>query len=92
MRGKASGRWIDAEVKKKYHALATAEVLRWLQLVPTQLELQIRRLRWWQSILLDGEGNEALLGIFFGRLGAEVEGPLLDKALFLRMLILGRCS
>ena len=79
MRGKASGRWIDAEGKKRYHALATAEVLRWLKLVPTHLELQIRRLRWWQSILLDRDGNEALMGIFFGKLGAEVEGPLLDK-------------
>ena len=46
---------------------------------PTLLELQIRRLRWWQSILLDREGNEALLGLFIGRLGAEVEGPLLDN-------------
>ena len=78
MLGKASGRWIDAEGKKRYHALRTAEVLRWLKLVPTHLELQIRRPRWWQNILLDREGNEALLGIFFGRLGAEVEGPLLD--------------
>ena len=60
-------------------AFTTAEVLRWLKLVPTHLEVQIRRLRWWQSILLDREGNEALLGIFFGRLGAEVEGPLLDN-------------
>ena len=33
MRGKASGRWIDAEGKKRDHALATAEVLRWLKLV-----------------------------------------------------------
>ena len=78
MRRKASGRWIDAE-GKRYHALTTAEVLRWLKLVPTHLELQIRRLRWWQSILMDREGNEALLGIFFGRLGAEVAGPLLDN-------------
>ena len=60
--GKASGRWIDAEGIKRYHALTTAEVLRWLKLVPTHLELQIRRLSWWQSILLDREGNEALLG------------------------------
>ena len=52
MRRKASGRWIDAEGKKRYHALTTAEVLRWLKLVPTHLELQIRRLRWWQSILI----------------------------------------
>ena len=64
--------------REKYHALTTAEVLRWLKLVPTHLELQIRRPRWWQSILMDWEGNDALLGIFFGRLGAEVEGPLLD--------------
>ena len=46
--------------------------------MPTHLELQVRRLRWWQTILMDGESNEALLGIFFGRLGAEVEGPLLE--------------
>ena len=64
---KASDRWIDAE--GKYHALTTAEVLRWLNLVPTHFELQIR-LRWRQSILMGWEGNEALLGIFFGRLGA----------------------
>ena len=55
-----------------------AEVSRWLKKVPTHLELQIHRLRWWQSILLDREGNEAH-GIFFGRLGTEVEGPLLDN-------------
>ena len=45
--------------------------MRWLKLVSTHLELQIRRLH--------REGNEALLGIFFGRLGAEVEGTLLDN-------------
>ena len=78
MRGKASGRWIDTDGTKRYHALTNAEVLRWLKLVPTHLELQVRRLRWWQTILMDREGNEALLGIFFGRLGAEVEGPLLE--------------
>ena len=78
MRGKASGRWIDTDGTKRYHALTNVEVLRWLKLVPTHLELQVRRLRWWQTILVDREGNEALLGIFFGRLGAEVEGPLLD--------------
>ena len=48
-------------------------------MIPTHLELQIHRLRWWQSILLDLEGNEVLMGIFLGRLGAEVEGPLLDN-------------
>ena len=41
---------------------------------------------------MDREGNEALLGIFFGRLGVEVEGPLLDGTFFFRILILGRCS
>ena len=78
MRGKASGRWIDTDGTKRYHALTNAEVLRWLKLVPIHLELQVRRLRWWQTILMDREGNEALLGIFFGRLGAEVKGPLLE--------------
>ena len=78
MRCKASGRWIDTDGTKRYHALTNAEVLRWLKLVPTHLELQVRRLRWWQTIFMDREGNEALLGIFFGRLGAEVEGPLLE--------------
>ena len=78
MRGKASGRWIDTDGTKRYYALTNAEVLRWLKLVPTHLKLQVRRLRWWQTILMDREGNEALLGIFFGRLGAEVEGPLLE--------------
>ena len=28
---------------------------------------------------MDREDNEALMGIFFGRLGVEVEGPLLDN-------------
>ena len=46
---------------------------------PHHLDLQIRRLRWWQSVLMDREGNEALLDIFFGRLGVEVDGPLLDS-------------
>ena len=78
MLGKASGRWIDTDGTKRYHALTNAEVLRWLKLVPTHLELQVRLLRWWQTILMDREGNEALLGIFFGRLGAEVEGPLME--------------
>ena len=31
---------------------------------------------------MDGESNEALLGIFFGRLGAEVERPLLENGTF----------
>ena len=85
MRRKASGLRIDAEGNKRYHALTTAEVLRWVKLVPTHFELQIRRLRWWQSILMDREGNEALLGIFLAdwerklkdhcsSLGAAVKG------------------
>ena len=78
MRGKAGGRWIDADGTKRYHAFTTAEVSSWLKLVPTHLELQVR-LRWWRTILMDREGNEALLGIFFGRLGAEVEGQVLGK-------------
>ena len=92
LRRKASGRWIDAEGKKRSHALTTAEVLRWLKLVLTHLELQIRRLRWWQSILLDREGIEALLGIFFGRLGAEVGGPLLDNGTLSPTAHPRRCS
>ena len=51
--------------------------MRWLKLVPTHLDLQVRKLRWWQTILMDRERKETLLGIFFGRLGLEVEGPLL---------------
>ena len=70
MRVKASGRWIDTDGTKRYHALTNAEVLRWLKLVPTHLELQVRRLRWWQTILMDREGNEALLGIFFLQTGS----------------------
>ena len=66
----------------KLHAgsLTNAEVLRWLKLVPTHLELQVRRLRWCQTILMDRECNEALLGIFLGRQGVEVEGALPPKA------------
>ena len=64
MRGEASGRWVDTDGTRRCHALTNAEILGWLKLVPTHLELQVRRLRWWQTILMDLEGNEALLGIF----------------------------
>ena len=43
MRGKACGRWIDADGTKRNRALGTAEVLRWVKLVPSHLELQVRR-------------------------------------------------
>ena len=46
MLGKAGARWIDADGTKHYRALTTAEVLRWLKLVPTHFELQVRPLRW----------------------------------------------
>ena len=81
MRGKASGRWIDTDGTKRYHALTNAEVLRWLKLVPTHLELQVRRLRWWQTILMDREGNEALLwqtGSGSGRTAAGGWHPLTE--------------
>ena len=79
--------------KKRYHALTTAEVLRWLKLVPTHLELQIRCPRWWQSLLLDREGNEALLGIlFFADWERKLKDHCWTMAIFLRMVILGRCS
>ena len=45
MRGKACGRWIDADGTKRYRALGTAEVLRWVKLVPSHLELQVRVLQ-----------------------------------------------
>ena len=69
MRGKASGRWIDAEGKKRYHALSTAEVLRWLKLVPTLS---------WASFLADWE--------------RKLSDHCWTMAIFLRMLILLRCS
>ena len=40
MRGKASGRWIDTDGTKRYHALTNAEVLRWLKLVPTHFNFR----------------------------------------------------
>ena len=86
MRSKASGRWIDTDGTKRYHALKNAEVLRWLKLVPTHLELQVRRLRWWQTIVMDREGNEALLGIFL----ADWERKWKDRCW--RMAPLTECS
>ena len=80
MRGKAGGRWIHRT--KHDRALTIAEVLGWQRLVPTHLELQVRQLRWWQTTLMDREGNEALQGIFFRRLGADVEGPLMEDGIF----------
>ena len=87
--GEASGRWIDIDGTKRYHALTNAEVLRWLKLVPTHLELQVRRLRWWQTILMDREGNEALLVFFLADWERKWKDRCWRMAPSHRMLTLG---
>ena len=76
MREKASGRWIDAEGK----------------IDTPHLEPQILHLRCWQNILLDREGNEALMCIFLADWERKLKDHCWTMAIFLLMLILGRCS
>ena len=91
MRRNAGGRWIDAEGKISCayngRSFDMAETISHPPGAPDSPLTLVAK----HSHGL-GRQNEALLGIFFGRLGAEVEGPLLDNGLFLRRLILGRCS
>ena len=55
-------------------------MLRWLKLVPTHLELQVRRLQWWQTILMDRDGSEALLHLLLQTWGRRWKMVSVDAA------------
>ena len=59
-------------------------MLRHWQHAPTSIELQVRRLRWWQSIATNPQPNGQFLAALFGDLAIEQESlgfvPTLDPS------------
>ena len=50
----------------KYKAVSNVEVWRFLQSVPTHIELRVRRLKFWQNVAMHRELHTVLLACLFG--------------------------
>ena len=71
MRGEACVKITAEDGSTQYHALPSINVWRFLQLAPVRVELQIRRLRYWQSVARRPHLHAAVLAAVFGKLVFE---------------------
>ena len=62
---------------KKYAALSNNAVWKKVKMVPSGLELQIRRLRWYQSVSFDPSTHAQYLTALFGRFRFEQEPTII---------------
>lgn len=61
-----------------HNALPNKEVWRWLRLVPSSIELCIRRLRYWQNVAKFRNYHKAILATVFGKFSFDRD-DLLDS-------------
>ena len=66
MRGEACVKLVSADGTKEFHALPSSKVWQYLGLVPSSIELAIRRLRFWQSVARNVEAHSTVLATVFG--------------------------
>ena len=71
MQGKACSKQVMPDATIKYISCTSKAVWRWLGLCPVDLELQIRRLVWYQQLAKDVQKHICVLMAIFGRLGCE---------------------
>ena len=71
MQGKACEKSDNADGTVKYKACRSKAVWKWLGLCPCELELQVRRLQWYQQLARDRYRHKCVLMAMFGKLGCE---------------------
>ncbi|OLP76247.1 hypothetical protein AK812_SmicGene43842 [Symbiodinium microadriaticum] len=77
MRGDACAKILSEDGTMEYHAIPSKKVWRFLQLVPTSIELRVRRLKHWQSVARCPHRHVQLLASVFGQFSFEAS-PTLD--------------
>ena len=73
MQGKACDKQEQEDGTIRYVSCKSKVVWRWMGLCPCELELQIRRLSWYQQLARDVQRHKCVLMALFGRLGCESE-------------------
>eukprot|EP00959_Pyramimonas_sp_CCMP1952_P178586 3732823-Pyramimonas_sp.AAC.1 len=63
----------------RYTAADSQQVWRWIRLAPSQIELRIRRLQFWQRVSRFPHDHNQLLATMFGQAPWEEE-PMVDAA------------
>ena len=71
MQGKACEKHTNADGTVAYKACRSKVVWKWLGLCPCELELQVRRLQWYQHLARDKYKHKCVLMAMFGKLGCE---------------------
>ena len=71
MQGKGCSKQVLEDGSIKYTACKSKAVWKWLRLCPCELELQIRRLAWYQQLARDIHKHKCVLMAIFGKLGFE---------------------
>ena len=71
MRGDAGAKILSEDGTMEYHAIPSKKVWRFLQLVPTSIELRVRRLKHWQSVARCPHRHVQLLASVFGQFSFE---------------------
>ena len=71
MQGKGCSKQVLEDGSIKYTACKLKTVWKWLRLCPCELELQIRRLAWYQQLARDIHKHKCVLMAIFGKLGFE---------------------
>ena len=77
MRGDACAKILSEDGQIAYHAVPSHKVWRFLQLVPSSIELRVRRLKLWQAVARCPHKHVQLLAAVFGRFSFETL-PTLD--------------
>ena len=76
MQGQACFKQQLADGSTRYVACKSKDVWRWLRLCPSELELQVRRLSWYQQLARDIERHQCVLLALLGKLGCEVHDTI----------------
>ena len=66
-----------------YRRLPEIALWKWLQIVPAEEELRVRRLRWAQGWAKDPENNAQVLAAYFGQMREEKQPSMLDDGTLL---------
>ena len=71
-----AGSLLSREGVTVYNALSNKQVWRWLRLVPSNIELCIRRLRYWQNVAIFPNYHKAILATVFGKFPFDRTAPI----------------
>ena len=86
VQGKACEKHTNADGTVAYKACRSKVVWKWLGLCPCELELQVRRLQWYQQLAREKYKHKCVLMAMFGKLGraqreaVDLQGCVLPRA------------